>query len=926
MFGFPYSVPPPQTPTQTAAFIEAVAELATYGIDPNLAMASIRVGVAPEQEQAWARLERKAAENSLHGQAAEMRRINDWTRQARQIASTNGIGFYGVKVVHGVIKQEATFSTMRRPTGPRYDSSYQSDADRIYLAPVPLSVAARIFPGTFTKLGYTPDQFWRHVLADPKIGIYLEEGVKKALARLSAGGVAIALGGIDGGFQAGSGGRLQSILRKFAKGGRQIIVQFDRPGEKRPEVRAGKRMVRALNASGADARLALWEGDQKGTDDVLKMLTELRRLATEDLELLPNELRTRIEAYLQAAPDSATALAMLTVAELVPDGDAPRRLTREPWLISSTEFNVVHVLDGLGLSNMSAAAWDGNHTLAIAGATGTAKTESVLAARDALIDANPEDPILTICPTYRASLAGKYGSQFGVPLIRGNKVLRAGSTKPGASFCLESGLRPGGLEDLHRKLKDGARALLLLDEADQVLVSLLIGGTEPLVENRRKTLDLLLALLAHENVLTVALDAGLSDMTLDFLEHATGRPVRLLSTSFTRQKSVRLVTHKTAIGKALRAAADGIPVRVAVATPKLAAEVVEALSEHIPKDKILTITGENSGEPNALVFMQDPDGQAPRWRALVHTQALVSGVSLTGGHFKVIVCLQDHAMGPADVIQLLNRDRLATQRFLAIRRSVPQACPQHRISSPKGVDRYYRDLAMQADPGRFVEDLRTMPYWLHSLISRFEAQQVSEALNSEVVLRRMLSEEGYDIAEVDDETEMAREPNPKSGPTTTEEPTGPGAIPEIWQLVTGEALLEEHHERVDHELEGSLPTDRILADLTEKLALARGLRLDRLATLGTSYTANTPEVMETWEALCTTDKPMRQRLTRAGYFQKVKLIPGCDQRGVVPPVNMRTIGAVLAKVGGKQAQTGYEGGRGNQLRAFRVAPNLHIGS
>ncbi len=930
--GFTYPVLPPRTPEQFQAWLAAVEELAAGGIPRDLAEASIRVGIAPEQEQGWARAERRAAEGSRPGQAAEMRRVNRWTRQARQIAATCGIGFYGVKVVHGVIKPEAAFSTMRRPRGvdgPRYDSTGISAADRLYLPIVPLRMAAGFFPNVFNLETYSPDQFWTYVLGHPEVGIFLEEGAKKTLARFSAGCVAIGLGGIDGGFQVGSGGKLQSFLKKLAKGGRQIIVQFDRPGAKESEIRAGKRMVRALRAAGAEARLALW-GDAlgKGTDDVLANLLDLHRLAIEDFELLPQALRDRVEDYLRVNPDPAVALAKLTSAEVIPDTVAPQRLTMPPWNRIASVFQKEHILDGLGLDEEGSGTWEGGYTLAIAGATGTGKTEAVLAARDSLVEAHPALKILTICPTYRASLAGKYAEQFGVPLIRGKKVIKAGASHPGATFCLESSLRPGGLADLCRRLDDGGRALMLLDEVDQVVASLLCGGTEALVQNRRETFDWLLQILGHRNVLTVAADAGLSDMTIDFLERATGRSVRLISTSFTWPKSVVLVDHKAGLAKALQAAADGSPVRIAVATPKRAAEVVEALAEFIPIGEILSITGENSGEPEALAFVRDPDGQAPRWRALVHTQALVSGVSLTAGHFQVVVCLQDHAIGPGDVVQLLNRDRRAQKRYLALRPTVPQACPGHRISDPAGVARYYSDLAQQANPERFITDLQSMPPWLNGLITRLEAQQVAEALNSESTLRRMLAEEGYQVLEGDD----AEPPGiaMESGPTLPkatpkdDDPAGPGAAQILWQLVTGEILLDEHHEYVDHVLGGGLPTDRIRADLTEKLCLARILGLDKLATLGGSYSANSLEVQTTWAALCNADPPLRQRLTRAGFFQKKTMIPGCDRRELVPPVNLRTIGALLSKVGGKQERVGRKGASGKDGSLFRVTQDLGI--
>jgi putative DNA primase/helicase len=127
--------------------------------------------------------------------------------------------------------------------------------------------------------------FWAWVRANPKISIVLTEGAGKALALLSAGYVAIALTGCNGGYHGGgemqgdkyvqvSAPKLIADL-DFAANGRQIVIAMDADTNPKTVKRvqgAISKFGGLLEDAGAIVRVATWDGQGgqcKGADDLI---------------------------------------------------------------------------------------------------------------------------------------------------------------------------------------------------------------------------------------------------------------------------------------------------------------------------------------------------------------------------------------------------------------------------------------------------------------------------------------------------------------------------------------------------------------------------------------------------------------------------------------------------------------------------------
>ncbi len=918
-----------QYPTASDQTRPDTAQLA--GISPEILAANTSLGMAPEQVTRIEEKVRAMREETRPGQSVRLRHIALVEEHSASLRA-GGLAFYGVGSKNGQVLDRAVFSTMRleKPildkSGKelRYLSDGLTDTDPTYLPLVPLEWARKILPaGTeIDPLTYTPALFWRLVIEDPEIPIFIEEGAKKALAAISAGQVAIALGGITCGFQRRSS-RLRSMIRRLCCPDRKITIRFD-AGKGEAERIHAERLARAINRdTKATARVCLWDGSLgKGTDDVADTIQDLYRelsdLDDSAIAALPDDLLQRCLARLRSAPQPPILLAQLSEANSFEPKplDAPVRLTRSPDQIISGCFTGEAVIEGLLKTRL----------VALAGATGTSKTEAVVQVVEAL--RRQGCGVGMIAPTHRASLAGKYGPEFGIVRVRGSSVISTWPVVgPGVTCCCESATSPAALPRMLKELKNGDLpfAILQLDEVDQFLPYLLCGGTESLFASRGRALDHLLELMAHQKVMTIAADAAISDITLDLLEAIAGRRCHLISTTHQWPKDVELMGHGEALALAYNEIERDQPVWIALASLKEAALVGEEIRRRRPEARVLMVTGETSGDPSITAFMRDPDGQAESLDVVLHTQALTSGVSLIGERFQLVVVLQDHAIGPAEAVQMLNRCRKAPRRVLSLRRAVPNAAQTHRITAARGVGAHYAELMERAGKERFVGDLQALPPAVMGALTAYEARQSAEAFASESVLRRMLLAEGYRIVESASSASAGpRKAASTDGhkPSTLEEETGPGGFWPEYQILTGAMALEAHEDQVDTELEDGLPTDRINASLVEKIGLARMLHLDGLL-MAPSYTASSPEVMAVWEALSTLEKEDRARLLRARFFSKGAQIPGCDRKGVLPPVAMATIGGLLRKVGAKQTSLSRCGPRGARVKCFKAEPNLN---
>ncbi|NJL55783.1 DUF3854 domain-containing protein [bacterium] len=115
---------------------------------------------------------------------------------------------------------------------------------------------------------------WDRVERNPSIELTITEGGKKSLSLLSQGYVAIALYGVNSGYnRVGNVRELIPDVARFIQPGQKITLAFDQDEKGTTRKRVSVALHRfgiLLKQSGAEVLIASWDGKQgKGIDDVL---------------------------------------------------------------------------------------------------------------------------------------------------------------------------------------------------------------------------------------------------------------------------------------------------------------------------------------------------------------------------------------------------------------------------------------------------------------------------------------------------------------------------------------------------------------------------------------------------------------------------------------------------------------------------------
>ncbi|AFZ28286.1 DNA/RNA helicase, superfamily II (plasmid) [Cylindrospermum stagnale PCC 7417] len=333
-----------------------------------------------------------------------------------------------------------------------------------------------------------PGGFWHWVWLH-NVPVIIVEGVKKAAALLSAGYVAIALPGVNGGYRTPKDEDDNAIgkpylipeIKHFASLGRQVNICFDHDSkaETRQRVRTAiNRMGRLLIGAGCEVRVIdLPAGAEKGVDDFIAALGQ--------------------DAF-HALYNTAEALSMWQIR-------LSTLLTYPPAIALNQRF--------LGQILIPA----GEKLIVLKAPKGTGKTEWL-----ASVVARAHDQgqrVLVI--THRIQLGEALCNRFGVNYVTEIHDSEIGDLL-GYGVCIDS---------LHTESQakfnpnDWSNDIVIIDEADQVFWHLLNSGTE--VSKRRvAVLDNLKKLV--QNVLSspqgkiYLSSADLSDADVNYIRSLAG--------------------------------------------------------------------------------------------------------------------------------------------------------------------------------------------------------------------------------------------------------------------------------------------------------------------------------------------------------------------------------------------------------------------
>lgn len=616
------------------------------------------------------------------------------------------------------LKYEAPWRAPTRSTWLRVPAAVaQLVADRHRLS-LPAEVAA-------DSTG-SAGAFWRWWARTPALPLLVTEGVKKAAALLSQGIPAVSLPGIDSGAKrngpAGIDGRrsgpLELIpdLARLPLKGRRVWVLFDHSTKATPrEPIAAERLARLLSKAGARQVLAgtVPGTHGKGADDHLAGGGTWEQLA-------------RCLQPLAARP----VLPQLRAADLVaPAGQ---------WLG-----------DACPIPSPEEA-----RLVALAAPMGAGKSQAIAAA----VAPHQATGRPVVLLTHRRHLGASNAADLGLPWA--DDALPGSDLRlQGIALCLDS-LRPGSA--VRFRASDWAGAVVVLDEAAQLLEHALFSSATAVGDHRPEVLEQLQQLLSTASQVICA-DAQLADHHLQALETATGARALLIGSEHQPAAGRQTINHPSRAS--WRRELVGFlqaRLRLWIATTaqqvgsKNSAQVLERLAlKHWPGCRVLRVDSETIADPahDASRLADDPNGIAGRYDVVVCTPAVAAGLSVDRlpGHFAAVMVAAGGTTDPAAVAQAAARVRDGCPRHLY----APEASPGNarRIGcgsfDPVELQRHgsRHGAAILAQLGGSVDmEAGTAGPWL-PLWHKLAAISNQQAAAYGATVRGLLQREGYELVE-----------------------------------------------------------------------------------------------------------------------------------------------------------------------------------
>lgn len=565
------------------------------------------------------------------------------------------------------------------------------------------------------------DGFWAWALATPALQVLICEGLKKALAAISAGWAAVAVPGVQMGRRRDVDGseRLIAALQLLGGNGRPWLIAFD--AERKPATAA---------KVGAAAGALAWSLRAAGGRP------EIARLP-----LLPGTTKTGLDDLLAAAGPEALdrALANTGPRPVLPDLRRPDRIAP-----AGHHLGVVCPIP----------AADDARLVALSAPMGAGKTEAIAAAVAPLL----AEGVRVVLITHRRSLGAALADRLGLPWA-GEAAPGSDLRQQGVALCIDS-LCPGS--GMQIRPEDWRGCVVVIDEAAAVLAHALNGIGTAIATRRPAVLETLGALLAGASQVIVA-DAQLSEPVLQALETATGADALLIGSEHRPAAGRRLVVHPTR--KSWRAelvAQLQARRRLWIAStaaqpgsPNSAQNLALLALQHWPTARVLVVDATTVADDghDAARLAGDPDGIAGRYDVVITSPAVAAGLSVTlRGHFDAVMVGAGGTTDPDSVAQAAARVRDDCHRHLY----APERSPGNHLNTGSGdtdpaqllrrlSEHEAATVSQLVAAGVDLERNTTGP-WL-PLWARLGAARNSQRLAYRSTVRALLEREGYDATE-----------------------------------------------------------------------------------------------------------------------------------------------------------------------------------
>ena len=578
-----------------------------------------------------------------------------------------------------------------------------------------------------------PVNFWSWVKNTPSIPVLLTEGEKKAGSLFSQGYAAISLPGIWGGRQPKDQDpeqKLHQDLLPLAQPGRTFIILFDydqKQSTRKAVYDATLATAEAIEAAGANCKVALLPGPEKGVDD---FITAKGDLASAHLDKIINNAHS-LESYRWFGNPADEDLVKY----------APSHPICIPYLPQSAAID----LDTPGLT-------------AINSGMATGKTSSV---KNYRLD-NPDSRFLVIGHRITLLRELSQSSKLNTPMY---------SDLPAAQLDKANSLSIT-VDSLH-KLKTAANRYdcIFIDEARQVMNHALAANTLRL--NRHEILMNLWYFIKSAKQVIIA-DAHLDDNTIDFfkaMRPENETPLVIQNKYKPRSRDVYYYEGKNSsalVAKLIAAVEQSKKVMVVSDSKKTILKLESVLTKklgikngfssqvkQVGQKVIWTIHADNSGSEENQHFIKNISATVENVDVLLASPSLCTGVDIRGEHFdEVYGFFNAVSLTATDCLQALHRYRASVPLHIWV---APHPSFGYQNTNPHVIKKEILQLE-QFNGYLMGIDFETgekspINGWAMDAYCQASAQRNRSLNNLRDHLHRLLARMGYNVISVDSETD-----------------------------------------------------------------------------------------------------------------------------------------------------------------------------
>ena len=231
--------------------------------------------------------------------------------------------------------------------------------------------------------------------------------------------------------------------------------------------------------------------------------------------------------------------------------------------------------------------------------------------------------------------------------------------------------------------------VLFIDEMRQTLEHI-HNGT---VKNRLEVYNELIAAIQAAD-LVICADADFNDSTLDWLKGIANKPLHAITQQATKtgKKLLELGNSNAVLLHAQESLKKGLNVWIATDSMQQArkADILlnspdlmdkdtaeELMAEllngsGISEDKVLLVHSENKGDPKQAAFLANPNQESKKYRLVIHTPVISSGISVTNTHFDRVYAIFCNVLAPNEMLQTIARVRTAKEIFVSFKSNHPK--------------------------------------------------------------------------------------------------------------------------------------------------------------------------------------------------------------------------------------------------------------